>query len=152
MLFSLQLSLPRDARFVGLLRNVAACVFEDIGAPREATDDIKVALTEACANAVRHAVGSNEYSVGFTVDAEGCEIEVVDLGPGFELPTAADLADLDGEEPDPDTETGRGVLLMRALVDDLQFTRQESGTSVTLRKYWPEVGLALAQELNAPRS
>lgn len=146
VLFSLELSLPRDARFVGLLRNVAACVFADIGAPREATEDIKVALTEACANAVRHAVGSNEYSVGFTIDADGCEIEVVDLGPGFDLPTESEL---DGEEPDPDTETGRGVLLMRALVDDLQFNRQESGTSVTLRKYWPEVGLALAQEVNA---
>ncbi|HVM00383.1 MAG TPA: ATP-binding protein [Egibacteraceae bacterium] len=143
VLFSIQLSLPRDARFVSLLRNVAGCVFDDIGAPREATNDIQVALTEACANAIRHAVGSNAYSVAFSVDAEGCEIEVVDLGPGFELP--ADI--LLDPEPDGENETGRGVLLMRALVDDLQFIRQEDGTSVTLRKYWPEVGLALVKEV-----
>lgn len=145
VLFSLQLSLPRDARFVGLLRNVAACVFADIGAPEAASDDIKLALTEACANAVRHAVGSDGYSVGLTIDADGCEIEVVDLGPGFDVPPA----DLDGVEPDSETEAGRGVLLMQALMDDLQFSRQDSGTSVTLRKYWPEVGLALAQEVEA---
>lgn len=146
VLFSLQLSLPRDARFVGLLRNVAACVFADIGAPESASDDIKVALTEACANAVRHAVGSEEYSVGFTIDADGCEIEVADLGPGFDVPRPVDL---DGVEPDPETETGRGFVLMQALMDDLQFRREDTGTSVTLRKYWPQVGLALAQEVEA---
>lgn len=147
VLFNLQLSLPRDARFVGLLRNVAGCVFADIGAPEAASDDIKLALTEACANAVRHAVGSNEYSVGFSIDADGCEIQVVDLGPGFD---GASVAEGDGGHPDDvDTEGGRGVLLMEALMDDLQFSRQDSGTSVTLRKYWPGVGLALAQEVEA---
>lgn len=143
MLFTLQLSLPRDARFVGLLRNLARCVFEDVGVPEEETEDIRVALTEACANAVRHATGSTEYSVGFSIDADGCTIEVVDLGPGFDFPMIEDL----GEETlgaDADTETGRGLLLMRALVDDLEFTRQEDGTSVTLRKTWPEVSLSLA--------
>lgn len=146
VLFSLQLSLPRDARFVGLLRNVVGCVFDDIGAPQAASDDIKLALTEACANAVRHAVGSEEYSVGFTIDADGCEIEVVDLGPGFDLPAVVDVEDV---EPDAETEAGRGVMLMQALMDDLQFSRQDSATSVRLRKYWPEVGLALAREVEA---
>lgn len=145
VLFSLQLSLPRDARFVGLLRKVAGCVFADIGAPEGASDDIKLALTEACANAVRHAVGSDGYSVGFTIDADGCEIEVVDLGPGFDEPSV----EPDAVEPDADLEAGRGVMLMQALMDDLQFSRQDSGTSVRLRKYWPEVGLALAQEVEA---
>lgn len=144
MLFSLRLSLPRDARFVALLRNLASCVFDDIGVPEDAADDIRLALTEACANAIRHAVGSSEYSVSLSIDVEGCEIEVVDLGPGFDF--GAD-EDGDGEEPDHSTETGRGVLLMRALVDDLEFVRQDRGTAVTLRKHWPGVGLVLAREL-----
>lgn len=146
MLFTLELSLPRDARFVGMLRKVAACVFADIGAPQSAADDIQLALTEACANAIRHAVGSAEYSVGFSIDAEGCEVEVKDLGPGFDLPTDEEL---DGFQVDPDTETGRGVLLMRALVDDMEFARHDNGTCVILRKNWPEVGLALATEATA---
>lgn len=146
MLFTLELSLPRDARFVGLLRNVAGCVFEDVGAPEDVVDDIRIALSEACANAVRHAIGSNEYSVAFTVDAQGCTIDVIDLGPGFDFP----LEPSDDGGPDAETETGRGLMLIRALVDDLQFTRQQDGTSVTLRKYWPDVGLALATEAPSP--
>lgn len=134
MLFTLKLQLPRDARFVALLRHIATCVFEDVGVPQEAADDIRLALTEACANAVRHAVGSNAYSVVFTIDEVGCAIDVLDLGPGFEFP----IPDSDGEVPDVDTETGRGFMLMRALVDDLQFARQDDGTAVTLRKFWPD--------------
>lgn len=146
VLFTLELHLPRDARFVGLLRNVATCVFEDVGVAEATADDIRLALTEACANAVRHAVGSNEYSVAFTIDADGCTVVVRDLGPGFAFPAAPTGVDGDGQEPDTDTETGRGFMLMSALVDDLQFTRQADATSVTLRKYWPDTGLALARE------
>lgn len=145
----LRLSLPRDARFVGMLRHVAGCVFQDIGAPSTASEDIQLALTEACANAIRHAVGSAEYSVGLSIDAEGCEIEVMDLGPGFELPSDGEA---DGLEADADTETGRGVLLMRALVDDLEFTRHDTGMRVVLRKSWPEVGLALATQEREART
>lgn len=143
VLFNLNLSLPRDARYVGLLRNVTACIFEDLGAPTEAADDIELALTEACANAVRHAIGTAEYTVGVTIDADGCEIEVADLGPGFEPPID------EGQDPDFDTETGRGLLLMRALVDDLEFTRHASAMSVLLRKRWPGMGLAVASRHDA---
>lgn len=146
MQFSLQLSLPRDGRFVGLLRRVVACVFDDIGAPQPAADDIRVALTEACANAVRHAVGSSEYSVSFTVDDSGCEIEVVDLGPGFDVAVDGRIDPETDLGLDLDSETGRGVLLMRALVDDLHFIRQDDGTCVTFRKEWPEVGTAVGSE------
>lgn len=138
MEFCLSLSLPRDARYVGLLRKVTACIFDDLGAPPEAADDIELALTEACANAVRHAIGTAEYTVGVTIDADGCEIEVADVGPGFEPPVD------DGGDPDVETETGRGLLLMRALVDDLKFTRHASAMSVMLRKRWPGMGLAVA--------
>lgn len=146
MLFTLKLQLPRDTRFVGLLRHVATCVFEDVGVPQEAADDIRLALTEACANAVRHAVGSNAYSVVFTLEAAGCTIEVMDLGPGFDFP----VPDPDGTVPDADTETGRGFMLMHALVDDLQFARQDDGTAVTLRKFWPDAAVPPALEAHQP--
>ncbi|MEX0657714.1 MAG: ATP-binding protein [Egibacteraceae bacterium] len=142
VLLTLTLQLPRDSRFVGLLRHVATCVFEDVGAPQEAADDIRLALSEACANAVRHAVGSNAYSVVFTIDTAGCTIDVLDLGPGFAFPSAGP----DDAVPDADTETGRGVMLMRALVDDLQFAREDDGTTVTLRKSWPDAGVSLTME------
>lgn len=129
----MQLSLPRDARYVHVMRSVAERVLDELNAPDQAVDDVRVALSEACANVVRHAAGSSEYTVRFAAAADGCEVEILDLGPGFDpegRPAAV-----------PDDETGRGLALMRALVDDLEFLRSEDSTRVRLVKRWPGLGL-----------
>lgn len=131
--FTLHLSIPRHARYVALLRRLAACIFDDLGVPRQDAQDIQLALTEACANAVRHASGTQSYTVGLTVDATGCQVDVMDLGPAF-VPAGEATASADDE-------TGRGLQLMQALVDDLQFERQEHTTCVILHKRWDGVGL-----------
>lgn len=132
MLVKMQLSLPTEARYVGMMRNVAQSVMSDIGVPAEASEDVQLAVTEACANAVRHSdVG--EYSVRLEVGDEGCEVEVVDLGSGFEP--------VDIRQQTEEFESGRGLWLMQALVDDLQFVRASDGTHVRLRKQWGELDL-----------
>lgn len=130
-----QLRLPTDATYVPLTRNVANCLLEDMGVPKDASGDIQVALSEACANVVRHAEGVFDYSVTLAIMPEGsCEIEVVDLGPEFP-PPAPDT------EPEADAESGRGMLLMRELVDDFQFSREHNATRVRLVKRWPVVAV-----------
>jgi serine/threonine-protein kinase RsbW len=138
MLVRMELTLPRDARYVAMMRNVAVCVLQDLDVPQEAIGDVQVAVTEACANAVRHAVGSAEYTVGLAVAADGCEIEIIDVGPGFD-PLGAEL-----DEFDPDAEDGRGLYLMRALVDDLAYDRVDNRTRVTLTKRWPHRHIGIA--------
>lgn len=131
MLVRMQLSLPTEARYVGMMRNVAQCVMADIGAPGDASEDVQLAVTEACANAVRHS-DVNEYVVHLNVDDSLCEVEIVDLGGGFDPPVV----------PAPganDMENGRGLFLMQELVDDLQFTRDHDGTHVKLTKRWDPV-------------
>ena len=133
MLVRMQLSLPTEGRYVGMMRNVASAVLTDVGAPDEANEDIQLAVTEACANAVRHSdVG--EYSVILEVGDEGCEVEVVDLGSGFD--SSEDIT-----QQGTEFESGRGLWLMQALVDDLQFVRGSDGTHVRLRKQWGDVDL-----------
>ena len=128
MLVRMQLSLPTESRYVGMMRNVAECVMTDMGAPGEASEDVQLAVTEACANAVRHSDVS-EYVVRLNVDDALCEVEVVDLGGGFDpslvpAPGAVEL------------ENGRGLFLMQELVDDLEFVRDRDGTHVKLTKRW----------------
>ena len=131
MLVRMELTLPRDARYVVMMRNVAGCVLTDLDVPRDAIDDVEVAVTEACANAVRHAVGSAEYTVGLAVAADGCEIEIIDVGPGFDpLGAEMDSFGLEAEE-------GRGLYLIRALVDELAYDRVDQRTRVKLTKRWP---------------
>ncbi len=133
---TVHLSLPREARYVSVMRNVATCLLEDVDAPRDAVDDLRLALTEACANVVVHARGSADYSVTLTVDEESCEVEVVDLGPGF-VPD-------DIHQPAAHQEAGRGLPLIAALVDDLEFEREEAAMRVRLMKRWRNLALPSA--------
>lgn len=152
MLVRMQLALPRDARHVSLMRDVAECVLSGFEVPGDAVDDVKLAVTEACANAVRHASGSAEYAVRLGVSDSECEIEVIDTGPGFKAGTVQP-PDATGSPDDAagatapnaaEFESGRGLVLVRALVDDLQFIREHNATRVRLVKRWH--GLRLRSE------
>jgi len=133
-----ELSLPRDASYVPLMRHVANFLLQHMHVPQDAVDDIQVVVSEACANVVRHAQGINVYSVTLAIDEEGCEVVVADLGADFRLPASGEAA----PEAESESETGRGIQLMRALVDDLQFLRQDDQTRVELRKRWARLPVA----------
>jgi serine/threonine-protein kinase RsbW len=136
----LQLTLPRDARFVAILRRVATSLLEGLDVPEESVDDVTVALSEACGNVIQHARGTEEYGVRLAVEADQCSIEVRDLGPGFDTSTLA-------EEPAPleeVAEDGRGIPLLQALMDDLEFVRDEDTTTVRLVKRWDVLALGRA--------
>lgn len=135
MQLEMTVSLPRDARYVTVLRNVASSMLQVSSAPREAIDDIELAISEACANVIRHATGTEEYSVSLHVDTSGCLIEVTDLGPGFGHAEAVQA----GLQPVPEAEAGRGLYLMRVLVDDLAFSRTDSQMKVQFTKRWPSL-------------
>ena len=129
----MQLCHPRDTRFVGVMRHVSQCILHDLEAPADRLDDFQVALGEACANAVRYAEGARDYTVNLSLTDDVCEVEVLDLGPGF------DPLQADGERSEmaADSESGRGLFLMRALTDDCEFERMEDGTRVRLVKRFP---------------
>lgn len=134
----LQLTLPRDARYVGILRRVAESLLSGLDVPAESVDDVAVALSEACGNVIRHASGTSEYGVQLSVADDHCSIEVCDLGPGFD---PSDLEEMPAELADaPVGEDGRGLPLLQALMDDLEFVREHDTTTVRLIKRWEAVG------------
>ena len=136
----LHLTLPRDARYVPVLRNVAGSLMRSLEVPEESVDDVAIALSEACGNVIRHAAGTDQYGVVLTVATASCEIEVCDLGPGFDRARmdAAQRGDIDEIEG---AEDGRGLRLLQALMDELQFVRDDDTTRVRLLKRWDAVGL-----------
>jgi serine/threonine-protein kinase RsbW len=125
---ALSLMLPRDEITVPVARHIAAGAMEELGVDRECATDIEIALSEACTNVIRHSGPGDQYEVTVEVDSELCVIRVLDRGQGF------DVAGLTGR-PDADAEGGRGVELMRALVDQVRFeSKPEDGTVVHLEK------------------
>ena len=125
----LTLALPRDHLSVPLARRILKSSLDSLGIDAETVSDIELALTEACTNVLDHAGGNDDYEVSAGIDGRTCVIEVVDRGTGF------DGAQHGLTEAAHEAEEGRGVQLMRALVDRLEFqSRPTSGTVVHLEK------------------
>lgn len=102
--------------------------------PPRRIDDLRLAVSEACANALdaAEATGSDApVRIRIELADDHVEVTVTDRAGGF------DLEDLDPIPPvtDPSRlrhERGLGIPLMRSLVDELTFTRTADGTVVRL--------------------
>lgn len=126
------LCLPRDAASVPVVRNLCSKTLRNLGVRAECVDDIEVAVTEACTNVFKHAQDSTEeYEVTLRFDEQTSVITVVDnTSSRFDHSSVATEATFE-----PAAESGRGIYLMNALVDDLRFeSKPEAGTIVRLEK------------------
>lgn len=127
MLIDMAVCLPQEAKTVALVRTAISNTLSLIGVDQDCVDDIALAVSEACTNVVQHAATEDEYEVAVRVDDSRCTISVKNTGGGF------DAAALAGTMPDPDSPRGRGVAIMRTLMDGIDFTStQEAGTIVNL--------------------
>ncbi len=129
MEIKLTLALPRDEISVPVVRRLLKQSMDVLGVREDVTADIQLALTEACTNVLDHAADGDEYEVSAGIDGDQCVLEVVDRGGGFD----GSLEGLD--DADDAAEGGRGIQLMRALVDKVTFiNRPQKGTVVHLEK------------------
>ena len=129
------LEIPARAEFVALARLVvSALAATDSQLADERVDDLKIAVSEACTNAIEahDAVATPErVRLRCWSDDRGLEVSIEDRGPGF------DPSDLPDHPPvtDPDRlkfERGLGIPLIRALVDEVEITSSGQGTAVHL--------------------
>ncbi|MBA3652932.1 MAG: ATP-binding protein [Actinobacteria bacterium] len=125
----LSLRLPRDRVSVPLVRHLAEYALQEVGANEDDAHDVELALAEACANVLTHAGPGHVYDVEVLIGPYNCVIRVVDVGAGF---------DTDAVNPgmsDADAESGRGVGLMRVLMDHVRLVSEpDRGTVVQLVK------------------
>jgi serine/threonine-protein kinase RsbW len=123
------LLLPRDEVSVPVVRRVLRASMLTLGVNETCVEDIEVALSEACTNVLDHAQSEDEYEIVAGLDDNRCVIDVVDTGRGF------DADALGRAEAAPSAEEGRGIQLIRALVDRVHFrSRPETGMIVHLEK------------------
>jgi serine/threonine-protein kinase RsbW len=125
---TLSLSLPRDKLSIPVARRMCAAMMRVLGVDGVVVDDLQVAVTEACTNVVKHAEDGADYAVTVRLLPSSCEIDVIDRGGGF---FAGELGHADAEAG---AEHGRGIQLMRALVDQVHFQVQEGSNVVRLTK------------------
>ena len=129
MLLDVAVCLPNEAETVGLIRGVVKSALRSFCVNEECIDDICLVLSEACTNVIEHAVLGDEYEVRVQIDEQNCALSVKNTGYGF------DAAALRGVMPDSSSPRGRGVAIMRTLMDEVDFdSGEETATIVHLVK------------------
>ena len=121
---------------VPVMRRVLGDTLRRLGVDEESVYDILLAATEACTNVLTHG-GRHlpEYAVMTSLGPVGCQVEVADEGVGVAPRDARGAASPPQEPVAQLPESGRGLAVMRAYVDNVTLdSRPGRGTVVTLRK------------------
>ncbi len=111
----IRLTIPAKAEYITLCRLALAGISQLRDISDETLHDLKLALTEACTNSVRHAyeAGSEgSVQIVYEIGDEDISIEVIDEGEGFVLDEAS--------ETDHLSESGLGIAIIRSLADELE--------------------------------
>jgi len=126
---SVRLSVPARAEYIALARLALTGLADIIALSEESLADLKLALTEAVSNSVRHAYadGAGFVSIGYELTGDALAVEVVDDGRGFDpdQPPA-----LEGEEL---TEGGLGIAIIRTIADEFELQSQPGVRGSRLR-------------------
>ena len=134
----INLRIPANADFIGIVRLCLYGIASKMGFSYEDIEDMKVAASEACNNAVLHVLmeEQNDFiEVTFEVEDNGLSIKIKDNGPGFNYPDALNKASSLREMEISQLRTGGlGIYLMQALMDEVEINTA-SGTEVKLIKY-----------------
>lgn len=122
---SVRLTIPARPEYITLGRLALTAIAGVRPLSDETLHDLKLALTEACTNSVKHAYddrGHGSVDIVYELRADRLEVEVGDAGTGFE--PAAERADADGLE-----EGGLGIAIIRAVTDEVEIAEREGGGS-----------------------
>ncbi|HET7367983.1 MAG TPA: ATP-binding protein [Gaiella sp.] len=124
------LELPAKAEFLLLARLAATSVGRSAGASEETIADLKLAVTEAVANAVRHAYPPDDpgrVTVELRATPSRLEIVVSDTGKGV------GDTDLEGSNDDAARESGMGLSIIRAIADEVDVGAGAEGRGTRVR-------------------
>ena len=130
---SMRLDVPSDLGMVGdAVELVASHVPPGTLSPRRISFNLRTALAEALGNAIRYGTGEDPQRVVrvfVELGRDYVRIHVIDDGQGFDTRRV----------PDPTLpqhvarEYGRGLFVIRHLVDDVAFNEKGNGICLTLR-------------------
>jgi PAS domain S-box-containing protein len=125
-----EIVLPNEPSRISEVRRFVAAFLADLRAPVEVSSEILLAVGEAAGNAYRHgkrSEGRSEIRVRCEYDRPDFEVVVADDGPGFDPSEVAARG-----TPDPLAQGGRGLFLMRELMDSVSVDTSGDGTTVRL--------------------
>lgn len=125
----LKLMVPGKPEYVRTVRLAISSIADSAGFDIEEVDDIKVAVSEACSNIVRHGKNNNFYQVVCEIAKDKMVISIEDEAGGYDVtkykePVMGDIK-----------EGGLGIFIIKALMDDVDIVSElGAGTSIKMIK------------------
>jgi serine/threonine-protein kinase RsbW len=126
---TVRLTIPAKAEYITLVRLALSGLSSFRPLDEETLGDLKLAVTEACSNSVRHAYRDGRegsVEVVYELHPDRLVVEVSDDGEGF--PVGHSLPPEDSL-----TEGGLGIAIIRELADELELGSRATGKGSRLR-------------------
>lgn len=125
---TVRLTIPAKPEYITLVRLALSGLSRLRPLSEEVLGDLKLAVTEACTNSVRHGYENGEGTVEilYELQPDRFVVEVSDDGPGF---------DASGDRPMEENlaEGGLGIAIIKAVSDEFEAGNRTSGHGSTLR-------------------
>ena len=126
---TIKMEIASNPQYVSVIRLTTSGIANKIGFCLEDIEDIKVAVSEACTNAIKHSL-DNKFSVEYTIFENGLTITIIDSGKGYDV-DSIDVPNL--EEP---KESGLGLFIIQSLMDEVEIKSNVNyGTVIKMTKY-----------------
>ena len=126
---TIKMEVTANPEYVSIIRLTVSGIANKIGFSLDEIEDIKVAVSEACTNAIKHSL-DEKFLVQFSVLDNGLTIEAEDRGTGYDVESL--------QEPDLTNpkESGLGLFIIKTLMDEVSTTSNSTeGTRVKMTKY-----------------
>lgn len=128
---TVRLTIPAKAEYISLVRLALSGLSQSRDLSDETLGDLKLAVTEACSNSVRHAYGDGgdgSVEVIYELHPDRLVVEVLDEGEGFSL------ADREpATQAEALSEGGLGIAIIRELADELELGPRDGRQGSRLR-------------------
>lgn len=133
----IDITIPSHTRYLRMIGTIGEKVAQEIDCPESIREtlpgQLAVVLTEGLVNAIKHANSTDpdkEIHVRINISNQNLLVRIYDNGVGFDLdavPTPCFTSC--GME-----EKGRGIFILRSLMDTVKYTRSEEGNVLEMKK------------------
>lgn len=126
---TIKMEVTANPEYVSIIRLTVSGIANKVGFSLDEIEDIKVAVSEACTNAIKHSL-DDKFLVEFSILEDGLTIGVQDKGTGYDVTSL--------QEPDlaNPKEGGLGLFIIKTLMDEVStISNTDEGTKIKMTKY-----------------
>jgi len=130
---TVELKLPVLKNMELVATQTSEVVSKHMSLSEEQSGEISMALIEACINAFEHCETKSEIYIHFIISDDDLTIKVIDKGKGFDA-SKIKIPEIDNKINTNERKRGWGIMLIKELMDSVDFESDHTGTTLTMVK------------------